>query len=183
VRVLPAKTLLCDVCSVGLIADVVSRSGTVGLAEGVTTSDQSDSLLIVHGHAAECGADVMCSSNGVWDTVGALRVDVNQTHVSGRKRVLKILLVGSLAFDLALVTVDDTTLSQTSLSVGVADIVAEPCGFSSPVYGLVCFPLVGAATSETEGLDSHVLKGNCEMVSTLNFRSCCGAEIATHHCR
>jgi hypothetical protein len=183
VRVLPAKTLLRDVCSIGLVADVVSRSGTVGLAKGVTTSNQGDSLLVVHGHTAECSADVVSSSNGVWDAIGTLRVDVNQTHVSGRKRVLKILLVGSLAFDLALVTVDDTTLSQTSLSVGVTDIVAEPCGFSSPVYGLVCFPLVGAATSETEGLDAHVLEGNCEMVSTLSFRSCCGVEIATHHCR
>lgn len=166
-RVLPAETLLLNGGSVGLVANVVGRSRTVGLAEGVATSDEGDSLLIVHGHAAESGANVVCSGDGVGYTVGTLRVDVDQTHVSGRKRVLEILLVGTLTLDLALVAIDDTTLSQTGLSIGVADIVAEPCCFSSPVYGLVCFPLVGAAASETEGLDAHVLEGDCVMVSKM----------------
>jgi len=106
----------------------------VSLAEGVATSNQGDSLFVVHGHAAECGADVPRSSDRVGDAIGTLRVDVNQTHVSSRKRVLEILLVGRLASDLALVTVDNAALGQSSLSIGVADIVAEPCCFSSPVY-------------------------------------------------
>src|ERR1700712_3272101 len=112
VRVLPAKTLLLDRCSIRLIANVVGRSGTVGLAEGVAAGNKCNSLLVVHGHAAESGADVMSSSDGVWHTVGTLGVDVDQTHVSGRERVLEVLLVCTLALNLALVTIDNAALCQ-----------------------------------------------------------------------
>src|SRR6202034_691326 len=52
-RALPAEALLLDRSGLGVGADVVVRARAVGLAEGVTASDQGDGLLVVHRHPAE----------------------------------------------------------------------------------------------------------------------------------
>ena len=166
--VLPSKTLLLNGSRVRLGFNIVGRGGTVGLAESVATSDQGNSFLVVHGHAAESCADVPSRGDGVRNTIGTLRVDVDQTHVRGRQRVLEIALVNVLGLHLGLVAVHHTVLCQTGLAVGVANVVAQPSGLSTPVYGLIGLPLVRAATSETEGLDSHVLESNCKAVSIID---------------
>ena len=37
----------------------------MGLAEGVTTSDESDGLLVIHGHTAESLADIAGGGQGI----------------------------------------------------------------------------------------------------------------------
>ncbi|KIW46969.1 uncharacterized protein PV06_02586 [Exophiala oligosperma] len=90
VLVLPSETLVLHGGSFGLSANVVRRSSTVGLAKAVTSSNQSNSFLVVHGHTTEGGSDVAGSGNRVWDTIRTLWVDVNQTHVGGSKRRFEI---------------------------------------------------------------------------------------------
>lgn len=75
VAVLPSEALSLNASASRLGTNVAVRSSAVGLAKGVTTGDESDSLLVVHGHAAEGGADVVGGGNGVFDT----RVDVDET--------------------------------------------------------------------------------------------------------
>lgn len=138
----------------------------MGLAESVATSNQSHSLLVIHGHTAEGSADISAGSDWVRHTVGSLRVDIDQTHVGGGQWILKIALVNVLVLLLMLVGIDDTATGNTSLAVRVADIVAQPGSLSTPVDGLICLPLVGTATSEAESLDTHGLEGDYVDVST-----------------
>lgn len=69
--ILPTETLSRDIGSVGVCSTVIGRGGTMGLAKGVATNNESSSLFVIHGHAAERCTDVSCSSNWVRDTVGA----------------------------------------------------------------------------------------------------------------
>lgn len=143
--VVPAKTHLSEISSLGLRANVGRRHSTVGLTEGVTTNDKSSSLLIVHTHTVESNADVKGRSLGVRASVGTLGVDVDETEVSSTKRLLE--LVGS---------VEDVGAAV------VADIVAlrDKGGLGSPVDGLIGLPGIGSATGETERLKVHALEGN-----------------------
>lgn len=166
VLVVPAKTLLLNGSCVGLVSDVVRRGSAVGLAEGVATSNQSHSLLVIHGHAAEGSADIPASSDWVGHTIGSLRVDVDQAHVGGGQWIFKIALVNILVLLLMLVGIDDTATGNTSLAVRVADIVAQPGSLSTPVDGLICLPLVWTATGEAKSLDTHGLEGDYVDLST-----------------
>lgn len=163
VLVVPAKALLVDGSSTGLRANVVRVGSTVRLTEGVSTNDEGSGLLVVHGHAAEGCADIACRGDGVRDAVRSLGVHVDETHVCGGQRSFQIARVDIFVVGLgALVAVDDTaaTASGTSLAVGVADVVAQPCGLSTPVDRLVGFVCVGSAASEAEGGAAHGLEGD-----------------------
>src|ERR1700677_1242779 len=87
---LPAKALLLDRGALGIGADVVLRARAVRLAEGVTTRDQGDRLLVVHRHPAERLADVAGRGERVRVTVRALRVDVDEAPLDGAERLLQL---------------------------------------------------------------------------------------------
>ncbi len=59
-------------------------------AEGVSARDQGHGLLVVHRHARERLPNISCCSHGVGLAVGSFRVHVNQAHLHGRKRILKL---------------------------------------------------------------------------------------------
>ena len=132
VGVLPAQALVVDRAALGLGADVVAGGGTVGLAEGVPAGDQRDRLLVVHRHAAERLADVAGGGECVGVAVGALRVDVDQSHLDRTERVGELAVAG-------------------------VPLVAEP-GVLRPPEDLLGLPDVLAAEGEPERLEAHVLQ-------------------------
>ncbi|CRK42947.1 hypothetical protein BN1708_008930 [Verticillium longisporum] len=158
VSVLPAETLSLKRGTFGLGTDLVVGAGAVGLAEGVATSNKSDGLLVVHGHAAKGGADVVGSSNRVGVAIGALGVDVDQTHVGSTERLLQVTGVDALI--VALVGDEATRTLVALVATRVADVVAEPSGLATPVDRLVGLPDVGTATGEAKGLEVHRLEGD-----------------------
>src|SRR5262249_43020855 len=56
----PADALVFDVPTLGIRAHVLLGARAVRLAEGVAAGDQRDRLFVVHRHAAEGLADVLC---------------------------------------------------------------------------------------------------------------------------
>ena len=83
----PAKALFLDACTLRLRTDKPGITGTVALAESVAAGDQSDGLLVIHRHAGECLADVAGRGHRVRLAVRAFRIDVDQTHLHGGKRI------------------------------------------------------------------------------------------------
>lgn len=160
VLALPAKALLVDLGTGGGGAAVAVRGSTVGLAEGVAASNEGDSLVVVHGHAAEGGADVPRGGEGVRDAVGTDRVDIDKTHVGGAHGLLELTVmnVGVLG-PVALHGPGGLELLE---DLGVAGVIAlgEHGGLAAPVDGLVGLPGVGAAAGKAEWLEAHGLEGD-----------------------
>ncbi|CAG9990607.1 unnamed protein product [Clonostachys byssicola] len=150
VAVLPAQTVLLDGSTLGFGADMAVGSGAVRLAKGVTTSNQSDGLLVVHGHAAKRLADVVGGSDGVGIGVGAAGVDVDQTHVGGSQGLLE-----ALGMCLAVLVLQRGARGET-----LVPALGEEASLGTPVDGLVGLPGVGAAAGEAKGLETHGLEGD-----------------------
>jgi hypothetical protein len=54
----------------------------------VTTGGQRDGLFVVHRHAGKGLTDLRCGLQRVRNTVDALRVHIDQTHLDGSQWVL-----------------------------------------------------------------------------------------------
>ena len=100
------------------------------LAERVPAGDERDGFLIVHRHARERLPDIPRRGERIRLAIRTFRIDVDQTHLHGGERLLK-------------------------LAIAVVAFVSEPFAFRSPIDILLGFPHVFAATTETEGLESH----------------------------
>ena len=120
--------------ALGLRADQVGVTGTVGLAEGVAAGDQRDGLLVVHRHPGEGLADVARRGERVRVAVRALGVDVDQPHLDGAEGLVELALAG-------------------------VALVAQPGVLGTP-EDLLGLPDVLAAEAEPEGLEAHVLQGD-----------------------
>src|SRR5580704_6601179 len=128
----PAETLLLDRRAFGLRSHVLfGRSGSVGLAEGMTARDQSDGLFVVHCHPSKSFPDIFRCLDRIGNAFGAFRVDINQTHMGRAKRV------GEITF------------------TRKAFIAPHPGCFNSPVDVEVRFPNVRTSAGETESLKAH----------------------------
>ena len=131
IGVFPAEPLLLDCGAFGHGADILARIGSaVRLAERVSAGDERDGLLVVHRHARERLADVLGRSERIRVAVRPFRIDVDQTHLHGGERILKI-------------------------TVAAVALVRQPLAFGAPVDVLFGLPDVGAAAAETEGLEAH----------------------------
>ena len=135
VLVLPAEALILDGSAFGLGADVGVGGGTVAAAHAVTAGDESHGLLVVHRHAGEGLADVVCGERRVGHAVGTTREHIDEAHEHGAERRLELALTG-------------------------VALVGEPFDFLAPVDVLLGTPDVLAAAAEAEGLETHLLVGN-----------------------
>ena len=106
----------------------------MGLAEGVTTGDEGESLLVIHGHATEGFADIAGCEEGVGVAVGAFRIDVDEAHL-------------------------DCGQGLGELTIAAVAFVCHELLFRAPVdeFG---FPVVTASTGEAEGFEAHGFEGN-----------------------
>src|SRR5690606_15561921 len=131
---LPPEAHLLDRGGCGIGTYVLRGAGAVRLTKGVATGDERDRLLVGHPHSGKGLADLLSRSQGIRLAVGALGVDVDEAHLSGRQG----------AFELAV----------------FLTLVAEPLSLFAPVNVLLRLPDVLAAASKPDELDSHRLQGN-----------------------
>ncbi len=130
-RVAPAHALFGQACRFRVGTDFFRVARTVSLAEGVTTSDQRDGFLIVHGHTRKGFADVMGRGLRVRVAVRAFRVHVNQTHLYRGQRVFQVALTG------------------------IALVAIQPTLLGTPVDVVIRLPGIFPAAGKTKGLEAH----------------------------
>ena len=122
---------------------LTSARCTVRLAKGVATSDQGNSLGVVHAHAAESLTNVEGRRDGVTITVGALGVNVNEAHVGGSKRLLKV--AGASSKVCAAIVADVITLGH------------ESC-LGAPEDALIGLPRVWPTGTKAKNRETHLLE-------------------------
>ena len=133
--VLPAETLLLQAGALRFGADVLGiRGGTMGLADRVAADDERNGLLVIHRHAAERLANVLCCKGRVRDAARPLRVHVDQAHVIGAERPLDLPLAG--------------------VALIARPAAAEPAAFWAP-EDLVGLLAVLPPKAEAERLEAH----------------------------
>ena len=109
----------------------------------MSTGNKCNGFFIVHGHTCKCLADVTCGKHGIWVSVRAFRVDVDQTHLHCSKWVIE-------------------------LTVTLVALITEPCCFFAPV-GFICFVHICTSATESEGLKAHRVECN---VASKNEQVC-----------
>ena len=129
----PAEAHGLDGRAFRLGANMGRVAGAVRLAEGVATGHEGNGLFVVHRHAGEGLTHVAARGDRVGVAVRALRVDVDEAHLDGCERVLKV------------------TLTAVA-------IVLEPSAFRTPVDVLLGLPDVDAAAGKAEGIEAHRLE-------------------------
>ncbi len=132
---LPAEALLLDGGRFRLGTHMGRRAGAVGLAEGVTASNERHRLFVVHRHASKSLADILGRRERIRIAVGAFRVDIDQAHLDGSERILEIPLSG-------------------------VALVIQPFVLGAPVDVLFRLPDVLAPTAKAERLESHRFQGD-----------------------
>src|SRR5262249_8217789 len=131
---LPAEALILDGAAFGLRPDERRIARAVGLAKGMTAGDERDRFLVVHRHARERLADVVCRRHRIGIAVRPFRVHVDEPHLHRAERVLQ-------------------------LALAAVTLVAEPSAFWTPVQ-LLRLPRIRAAAGEAERLEAHRLEGD-----------------------
>ena len=104
----------------------------MGLSKGVAASNEGHCLLVVHRHPTEGLADVPRRGQRIRLAIRAFRVDVDQSHLHRRQRVLQ-------------------------LPVAAVALIGQPLLLRTPVDN-VRNPLVDAAAGEPVGLEAHRLE-------------------------
>lgn len=145
--VLPSKALLLKRSGVGLRADIRARLGTVGLAKGVATGNQSNGFLIIHTHSAKGLTDIQSRGLGVRGTVGTAGINVDETHADSSKRALELRRTCG-------------EVRAAVVSNNVVSISGEHVLLGTPVDALI--GLVGILTAEAKAVrgEAHVLHGS-----------------------
>src|SRR5690606_6720315 len=87
------------------------------------------------GHAAEGLADIARRGERIGIAVRPFRIDIDETHLHGGKRVLEV-------------------------AVAAIALIREPFAFPAPIDVLVRFPDIGASAGKAEGLEAHGFEGN-----------------------
>ena len=101
----------------------------------MAAGNQGDRFFVVHRHTAERFANIPRSGDRIRVAVRPFRIHVDQAHLHGGERILKI-AVARVAF------------------------VRQPLAFGAPVDGLFGLPHIFASAAETERLEAHRLEGD-----------------------
>src|ERR1700722_16346595 len=65
--ILPPEALILDLGTFWFVTHILSgNGGAVGFAEGVTTGNERNGLLVIHRHAGERFPDIACRGNRIW---------------------------------------------------------------------------------------------------------------------
>src|ERR1700683_5034496 len=132
--ILPPETLVLNVGAFWFVAHIVSgNAGTVRFAEGVTARNERNGLLVVHRHTGERLPDIACRGDGIRLSIGPFRVYLDQAHLDGSQRILKI-AIASVA------------------------LVRQPRALRSPINFLFGLPYVRPAAGKTKCLEAHRLE-------------------------
>ena len=90
--VFPAQTHFLQGRRFRFFADQRWVTRAMGLAKGMATGNQGDSLFIIHRHAGESFAHIAARADRVRIAVGAFGIHVNQAHLDGGQRIFEVAL-------------------------------------------------------------------------------------------
>src|ERR1035438_5016548 len=134
--VLPAEALSFDAGGFRHWADILVRIGSaVGFPESVTAGNERNGLLVIHRHAGESLSDIPCRSDWIRLSIRPFRIHIDQTHLHGSERILKI-------------------------TVAAVALVRQPLALRPPENVLFGLPDVFAPAAKTERLKAHRLQGD-----------------------
>ena len=89
IAVFPALALLFNTSACGLRSDVLVGVGcTVSFTKSMPTRDEGNRLFVVHRHTGKSFPNIVRSRDGIWVSVGAFRIDVDQTHLHRSEWIL-----------------------------------------------------------------------------------------------
>src|SRR6202047_5253757 len=136
---LPAETLLLDAGGFRFCANQFRIASAVGFAEAVAAGNERNGLLVIHRHAGERLSDIPCRSNWIRLSIRPFGIHIDQTHLHGSERILKITFA-AVAF------------------------VRQPLTLRSPENVLFGLPDILAPAAKTKRLKAHRLEGDvaCE---------------------
>src|SRR6266849_1774037 len=105
----------------------------------MSSGNERNGLLVIHRHARECLTDIARRSDWIRLSIGPFRIHVDQAHLYGSERILKI-------------------------TVAAVALVRQPLALRPPENVLFGLPDVLAPTAKTERLKAHRLEGDvaCE---------------------
>ena len=151
----PAEALSGHRCAFRLWTNRICGAVAVCLAEGVAARDERDGFFVVHCHPAKGFADVAARGDRVGVAIGAFGIDVDEAHLNGSKRVIKITLA----------------------AVAAVFLVAggEPLFLGAPVNVFLWFPDIGTTAAEAEDRSAHGLDGD---VASEDHQVCPGNLVA-----
>jgi hypothetical protein len=123
---------------------LTSARSAMTLAKGVATGDQGDNLRVIHTHSAEGLTNVQGRRFWVTIAVGALRVDVDEAHMSSCKRLLQLASTGGKV--------------GTAVVPDVITFGHEGC-LSTPEDALIRLPRIGPTSTKAEDREAELLEG------------------------
>src|SRR5580704_9991837 len=132
---LPAEALLLDARGLRLWAHQFRIASTVSFAKAVTAGNERNGLLVIHRHAGESLPDIPRRCQRIRLSIRPFRIHVDQTHLHGRERILKI-------------------------TVTAVALVRQPLALRPPENVLFGLPHILASAAKTERLKAHRLKGH-----------------------
>ncbi len=132
--ILPSQALIFNVGTFRVVAHILSgNAGAVRFSEGMSAGNERNCFLVIHRHAGKSLSDIPCRSNRIRLSIRPFRIHIDQTHLHGRERILKI-------------------------TVAAVALVRQPRALRSPENVLFGLPDVLAPAAKTECLETHRFK-------------------------
>src|SRR5580704_2000236 len=101
----------------------------------MSAGNERNRLLVIHRHAGESLADIPCRGQWIRLSIRAFRIHIDETHLYGSERLLKI-------------------------TVAAVALVRQPLALRPPENVLFGLPHVLAPAAKTECLEAHRLEGD-----------------------
>ena len=83
----PAKTHFFDGGAFRFGTNKTGITRTMRLTESMTTGNKGNGFFVIHCHPAKSFTHISCAGKRIWIAVWAFRIDIDQTHLHGGKRV------------------------------------------------------------------------------------------------
>ena len=107
---------------------------SVSFTKGMSASNEGDRFLVIHPHATKGLTNLFSRGERIRVTVRTLGVHIDQTHLNGRKRVIKLTII--------------------------VTFLGQPLALRPPINIFLRLPHIGAASSEAKGFETHGLKSH-----------------------
>ena len=76
-RTKPAKSHFMEWGALGIRSNRIFIASPMCFSEGVSASSEGDSLFVVHSHSRKRFANIDCTFQGIWFSIGTLGVDID----------------------------------------------------------------------------------------------------------
>ena len=83
----PAKTHFFNGGAFRLGTNKTGITRSMRLAKSMATGNKGNGFFVIHCHPAKSFTNISCAGKRIWIAVWAFRIDIDQTHLHGGKRV------------------------------------------------------------------------------------------------